>query len=132
MSGNFADSNVLLYLPDQRDAKADIAERLLETEVSISVQVLNEIVSVMRGKWRRTWDEVDDFLDLVRRLVRIHPLDEQTHDLGLLVAKRHKLSIYDSMIVAAALIADCDTLYSEDMHPGLLVDGRLRIVNPFA
>jgi predicted nucleic acid-binding protein len=35
------------------------------------------------------------------------------------------------MIAAAALLADCDTLYSEDMHDGLLVAGRLRITNPF-
>ena len=36
------------------------------------------------------------------------------------------------MIVAAALIAGCTTLWSEDMHDGLLVEGQLRIVNPFA
>lgn len=54
------------------------------------------------------------------------------HDLGLASAERHKLSVYDGMIVAAALPADCDILYSEDMHAGLLIDGRLTIVNPFA
>jgi predicted nucleic acid-binding protein len=36
------------------------------------------------------------------------------------------------MIVAAALLAGCDTLYTEDMHPGLVIENRLRIVNPFA
>ena len=42
------------------------------------------------------------------------------------------LSVYDAMIVAAALIAGCTTLYTEDMHDGLLVEGQLRLVNPFA
>jgi predicted nucleic acid-binding protein len=35
------------------------------------------------------------------------------------------------MIVAAALLAGCDVLYSEDMHDGLVIEERLRIVNPF-
>lgn len=35
------------------------------------------------------------------------------------------------MIVAAALSNDCETLWSEDMHEGLVVDGRLRIASPF-
>ena len=44
---------------------------------------------------------------------------------------RYGFSVYDSMIVGAALEAGCDTLWSEDMHHGLLVEGRLRILNPF-
>ncbi len=42
-------------------------------------------------------------------------------------AEKYRLSIYDGMIVAAALTAGCDILYSEDMHHGLKVDGQLRI-----
>ncbi len=48
------------------------------------------------------------------------------------LAERYCLSVYDAMIAAAALTAECDTLYSEDMHDGLVIDGRVRIVNPFA
>jgi predicted nucleic acid-binding protein len=35
------------------------------------------------------------------------------------------------MIAASALHADCDTLWSEDMQDGIVLDGRLRIINPF-
>ena len=38
----------------------------------------------------------------------------------------------DSCIIAAALLADCDTLWTEDMHHGLVIDGCLMIRNPFA
>ncbi len=62
----------------------------------------------------------------------VEPVTVSTHETGLLVSERYGLSIYDAMIVAAALIADCDTLISEDMQDGLVIDGRLRIVNPFA
>ena len=60
------------------------------------------------------------------------PLTFELHDRGLELADRWELSVYDSMIVAAALHAGCDTLYSEDMRHGLVIDGRLTITNPFA
>jgi predicted nucleic acid-binding protein len=49
----------------------------------------------------------------------------------LVLAERHYLSTWDAMIVASALHADCETLWSEDMQDGMVVDGRLRIANPF-
>ena len=56
----------------------------------------------------------------------------QTHQVGRALAEKYQLSVYDAMIVSAALIAGCTTLWTEDMHDGLLVEDRLRIVNPFA
>ena len=55
----------------------------------------------------------------------------ETHENGLALAERYNFSIYDAMIAAAALQANCDTLWSEDMQDGLVLDGGLRIVNPF-
>ena len=48
------------------------------------------------------------------------------------LAERYQFRIYDAMIVAAALAAGCDTLWSEDMQDGLMIDDRLAIRNPFA
>jgi predicted nucleic acid-binding protein len=50
----------------------------------------------------------------------------------LRTAERYRLSIYDSMIVAAALHAGCDRLWSEDLRHSLVLDGRLEVANPFA
>ncbi len=55
----------------------------------------------------------------------------ETHTDALRLAQRYGFSLYDALIVAAALRADCDTIYSEDMQDGLAVDGRLTIRNPF-
>jgi predicted nucleic acid-binding protein len=60
------------------------------------------------------------------------PITGDLHRDGLRLAERYGFSIYDSMIVAAALSARCELLYSEDMHAGLVIDGRLTVVNPFA
>jgi predicted nucleic acid-binding protein len=132
MSGSFADSNVLLYFSSPDPSKSSVVEGLLADGLTISVQVLNEIANVVIKKWKRSWDEADDLLATVRRSTRVVAVEQSTHELGVAIAKRHKLSIYDSMIAAAALLDDCETLYSQDMHPGLLIAGRLKIINPFA
>lgn len=43
----------------------------------------------------------------------------------------YDFQFFDAIIVAAALVSGCDTLYSEDMHNGLVIEKRLKIVNPF-
>jgi predicted nucleic acid-binding protein len=131
MPGSFLDSNVILYFAARDGQKADRAESLMRSGGMISVQVLNEIASVGRGKMKLAWEEVARALELVRRLLRVRPLTVDTHDAGLVLARRYRLAIYDAMILAAALESDCDTLWSEDMQHGLVVDGRLTVRNPF-
>lgn len=132
MPGSFFDTNVLLYIASADQAKADRAERLIAKGGTISVQVLNEIANVARRKMTLSWDETRAFLSMVRALLPVVPLTTALHDTGLAMSERYGLSIYDAMIVAAALQADCDTLWSEDMQHELIVEGRLRIVDPFA
>ena len=127
----FFDSNVLLYLASDDGAKADRAEVLLVEGGTISVQVLNEMSNVAIRKHGMSWSQVGTLLEPVRALCRIEPLTEATYDLGAHLAMRYRFSVYDAMIVAAALLAGADTLYSEDMHDGLLIEDRLRIRNPF-
>lgn len=133
MTGSFCDTNVLLYLIGNDPLKAVVAERVLRERPTISVQVLNEFANVARRKSLRTWPEILEILEIIgRTTATVRPVTVETHRLGLDLVARHQFSIYDAMLVAAALEAGCHTLHSEDMHDGLLVAGRLRIVNPFA
>ncbi|MDZ7872573.1 MAG: PIN domain-containing protein [Rhizobium sp.] len=131
MTGRFVDTNVLLYLASGDDQKADRAEAVLGQGGTISVQVLNEIANVLRRKMRMSWPDTHVFIDMIRALLTLEPVTWETHETGLRIAERYGLSIYDAMIVSAALLAECDTLMSEDMQDGLVIDDRLRIVNPF-
>lgn len=130
MSVEFVDTNVILYLLDD-GSKADRAEVILAKSPRISVQVLNEAMFNCRRKAGLDWDETAHFLGGIRALCPVEDLTLQTHDVGRALAERYGFSVYDSMIVAAALIAGCTTLWTEDMHAGLLVEGQLRLVNPF-
>lgn len=131
MPASFFDSSVLLYIASGEPTKADKAEQILAQGGSISVQVLNEIANVARRKMRLGWSETHEFLSLVRGLLIVHPVTVETHEDGLVLAERYDLSTYDAMIAAAAMRAECETLWSEDMQHGMLLDGRLRVVDPF-
>ena len=74
--------------------------------------------------------QVRQVVEAVRETCQVVPLTPEAHDLGLDLAERYGLNIYDALIVAAASLAGCATLYSEDMHDGLTIDG-LTIRNPF-
>jgi predicted nucleic acid-binding protein len=132
MPGSFIDTNVLVYLASGDRTKADRAETLIaDGGGTISVQVLNELANVARRKMRLSWAETHAFLSTIRALLPAQPLTLEVHDTGLDLAERYGLSIYDAMIAASALHADCDTLWSEDMQHGMTLENRLRIVNPF-
>ncbi|AUH35604.1 PIN domain-containing protein [Paracoccus tegillarcae] len=132
MPGRFFDTNILLYLLSDDHTKADIAEGLLRGGGTVSVQVLNEIATVTQRKFRMSWAQTDEFLLMIREFVTVEPLTYETHDLGIALARKHALSVYDAMIVAAGLLAGCDILLSEDMQDGFRVADRITIRNPFA
>jgi predicted nucleic acid-binding protein len=127
----FFDTNILLYLLSADAAKADRAEQLLAAGGLVSVQVLNEFAAVAAGKLAMLVAEIKEILATIRSLCIVKPLDVETHALGLDLAERFRYSIYDSMILAAALRAGCSTLFSEDFQDGQKIE-RLTIVNPFA
>ncbi|MBU3261843.1 PIN domain-containing protein [Roseovarius sp. PS-C2] len=130
MSAEFADTNVVLYLLDN-GPKAERAEEILGQGPRISVQVLNEAMVNCRRKAGLSWEDTGAFLEGIKSLCPVEDLTVQTHQVGRALAEKYQLSVYDAMIVSAALIAGCTTLWTEDMHDGLLVEDQVRVVNPF-
>lgn len=131
MAGSFFDTNVLVHLASGDAAKADCAEAAIAGGGAISVQVLNELANVARRKMRLSWADTRALLSLLRGLLTVHTLTAETHETGVRLAERYRLSIYDAMIAASALHAGCDTLWSEDMQDGLELGEGLSIVSPF-
>jgi predicted nucleic acid-binding protein len=131
MAGEFLDSNVLVYA-FTTDPRAEAARALLRRGCLISVQGLNEFANVARRKLRRPWPEIRDALAAIRLLCPIVlPLDAATHGAALDLAEQNGFAMFDALVVAAALRADADTLWSEDMQDGMIVNAKLRIANPF-
>ncbi len=128
----FFDTSVLLYLLSSDAAKSDRVETLLADRGTISVQVLNEFAAVAIRKLKMPLPEVREVLDTIRAVCDVETVTVETHDRALAIVERYGFSLYDSLLIAAALIADCKVLYSEDLQHGQLIDRQLRVVNPFS
>jgi predicted nucleic acid-binding protein len=128
----FFDTNVLVYVVGQKDERTPKADALVAKGGVISVQVLNELASVSRRKLGMSWEEIGDALAAVRILCPSPmPLTIDTHDAGVRIAAKYGFQFYDALIAAAALEAECTTLYSEDFQDGQRIEGRLTVRNPF-
>ena len=131
MAIEFVDTNVLVYAftTDVRSAKA---LAILESRPVASVQCLNEFANVARRKLGMEWQEVHQSLRDLRELCStVVPLDVGIHEEALRIAERYGYQMFDSLIIASALQAKSETLWSEDMQDGMVIDGRLSIANPF-
>lgn len=126
----FFDTNILVYAATS-DAKKRQAADCLDCGGTISVQVLNEFVHVARRKLRHDWPQVELALGIFRASIdNIVPVTFDTHACAVLLAREHGLPFYDALIVAAAIEAGCDTLFTEDLQHGRKFDS-LTIANPF-
>jgi predicted nucleic acid-binding protein len=97
----------------------------------LAPQVVNESISVCLRKLSFTREKAYAFGRTVMDQTEVLALDEATIDRAAAVATRYQLSHWDALIVASALLAGCDTLYSEDLQHGQVFDEQLTVVNPF-
>ena len=126
----FFDTNILVYA-QEAGVKGDRARGLQAKGGKLSVQALNEFAAVSRRKQGKDWHEISDAVDDVLA-VTDPPLDLtlDLHGAARAFARDHGLSFYDALIVASAVEAGCDVLYSADLEHGRAIGG-LTIRNPF-
>jgi predicted nucleic acid-binding protein len=127
----FVDTNVPLYALDIDLEKRRKALALMRGNPVISVQVVNEFIAVATGKMKLEKPVVHRLAGILLKRCEVVSMDADMIVEAIALGERFRFSHWDSLIVAAALRANCDTLYSEDMQSGLVVDSRLTIVNPF-
>jgi predicted nucleic acid-binding protein len=132
----FLDTNVIVYALVERastqpDRRTRIAEDILTNGGTVSVQVLTEFTDVVSRKHGKSLGLVGEMLDGIQAICGpAIPLTKDTYESALEISKRHGFRIYDSLIIAAAVQAGCDTVFTEDMQLGQVIDG-VRIENPF-
>lgn len=132
----FIDTNVLVYLFSDESQKQQRADELLtsapptETLV-ISTQVIGEFVNVCLRRRLLDESEAAALIDVFAAAMEVVRPEVATLREGMRIRQRYGFSWWDSLLVATALETGCTVLYSEDLQDGQLIDGRLRIVNPF-
>ena len=127
----FFDSNILVYLVDNDLVKREKATTLLNPDFIISSQVVAENVNACLKKLKFTKEVAFDHGDFIMSKLKFVPILPTTLKLAFIISKKYQLSWWDSLIVASALESNCETLYSEDMQHGLVIENTLTIVNPF-
>lgn len=127
----FADTNLFIYAESQDSHKAMRAIEIIEDYPVISSQVINETVSVLTRKQGFSLAEAHEIAESLLDLCEVVAVDALTIRKAIDLAKRYSLSHWDSLIVASALLANCEKLYSEDMQHGQIFDERLTVINPF-
>ena len=127
----FADTNVIVYAVGKESTKQAIARQIVADGVTVSAQVVNETVNVLLRKQGTALAIAHEIAESLLDLADVMPVNEQTIRKAIQISKRYGFSHWDSLIVAAALQADCTVLYSEDMQHGQIIDDRLTITNPF-
>ena len=130
----FIDTNLWVYahLETPEDVKGDQAQALVESgrRFIISTQVLNEYYTAMLRN--RVPDvEIQENLELMMQRCDVHLLSLTTIRQAHAIRNRYGFSLWDALIVASALEADCVVLYSEDLQHGQWIERTLQILNPF-
>ena len=131
----FLDTNVLIYADDARDpgkrerARALIRRLMRERRGVLSLQVLQEFFAAATRKLNMSSENARS------RIVQYSRFDVVTLDTVDLIAaidlhRLHRVSIWDALVLRAALNGACTTLHTEDMQDGYVVEN-LTLRNPF-
>jgi len=128
----FLDSNVVLYALASSCAKKHIALDLLcQDNVIISIQVINECSNILRRKFDFSYVRISETISRYLEMVETVSFDIHTIQKAWLIGDKYGFSYYDNLIISTALENNCGILYSEDMQHNQVIDGRMRILNPF-
>jgi predicted nucleic acid-binding protein len=132
----FIDTNVFIYAFEKTKSQKKLkAVELIKNKTihfSTSIQVLNEFVSATVKKDLLPKEEAVKTALLIENDFEIFPLDRHVFIKGMEIFKDKKnhVSLWDSLIMASAILNECDILYSEDMQHNFVIEN-VTIKNPF-
>lgn len=127
----FADTNIAVYAESDDGEKSKRARSILESSPVISTQVVNETIAALTGKYGFSKSDAHEVADALMDLCEVVPVDEGTVREAMRLAVRYQLSHWDALIVATAIQASCELIYSEDMQHEQVFDDRVSVKNPF-
>jgi len=126
------DTNVLVYMRDnQENHKFQIAMDILDATPVVCSQVAVEYINVLKRLFKLTKQECMEICLCDMAICEFRTVDYQTLKYANDLMLRYDFQLFDSIVVASALEANCDILYSEDFQHNQLIENRLRIINPF-
>ena len=133
----FVDTNVYIYflLDDEKNLNKNqkaqnIIKQFSNKEIIISVQVLNEIYNTFL-KYKIKEDIIHQKLELIISKTKLIDTNLSTLNKCWQIRSKYNYSYWDSLIIASAFQSDCDILFTEDLQNNHIIEGKLKIINPF-
>ena len=129
----FLDSNIIVYAHTNIDiVKQGVAQNIISLPFTfISTQVLQETANIFSKKFKHDWLDIEKVLQETINAVVLYKNNENTIFKAIKLATTYNYSLYDCLIIAAAIECNCSILYSEDMQNGHSIDDKITIINPF-
>ena len=132
MSRIALDSNILIYNHSlEHEDKRRIAGNFFRENPVVSSQVISEYLNVMKRNFKLQKLELIQICSLWLEKCHVQPVILSTIKLAHYLINKYGLQMFDSIIISAAMEADCDILFSEDMQNGQVIENMLTITNPF-
>jgi predicted nucleic acid-binding protein len=125
------DTNILVYTFDPLNFKSIIADNLIAEQPIIPAQVVSEFLNVSKRLLKIPKLEILKKCNIILRECTITDTTQTVLNHAEKLIARYDLQLFDAIIVASAIEANCTILYTEDMHHGLIIEGTLNIINPF-
>ncbi|EIC19809.1 PIN domain-containing protein [Thiorhodovibrio frisius] len=128
----FVDTNVAVYALDADPHRHERAFAIMRQSPVISAQIVNEFLSVLTSKKGVPRERANRYARIMLRRCEVVPLTVQVVERAISIGERYQVSHWDALVVAAALLSGCDTLYSEDLQDGQVFERCLTVRNPFS
>lgn len=129
----FVDTNIWLYMLDESDeVKQNLSKRLInKNAVVITTQILNEISVNLIKKYGYTELMIRGFVQKIYEKYKVVEVDAKTFNTASLFREKYSFGYWDSIVMAAAYEAGAAMVYSDKIKDGLVIEGRLGVINPY-
>jgi len=129
----FLDTNVFVYTQSkgEQDKRNTALNAIEKYDCYTSTQVLNEVSNVMIKKLKMPIAKVKQIITAINDRCTVSIITHEAVQKALDLKEVYGYSYYDSLILAAAVLSDCDYIFSEDLQDGQIIENKIEIVNIF-
>ena len=129
----FFDTNIFIYMYAASELqKKEVSLSLLDScDCVTSTQAINEICNVLTRKIQTPFEDIKKIVNDIHNICEVRLVQKQAALNALDLKERYGFSFFDCLMISSALESSCGILYSEDMADGQMIEGKLKIINPF-
>lgn len=127
------DTNVLLYAYDNKDLnKQDKAISILLKRPFVTQLVILEFIRVIERKMKMEKKEITKLIiKVISELVNPLSQHSDVYSYANFLTQKYNYGLSDILVISDSILNNCSILLTEDMCNGMIVDKKLKIINPF-